>query len=71
MLKRQLPVADKRAVIKLEKEGVLEVFNGTPEEERAIMVNLLFDEGCPVTEIPRILDHQVAGSCLIRDLRKK
>lgn len=40
MLRRQFSAAAKRAVIKLEKEGVLGVFDGSPSEERVIMIGL-------------------------------
>ncbi len=41
MLKRQLSVEDRKVANQLEKDGVLKVFDGSPQEERVRMIGLL------------------------------
>lgn len=50
MLKRQLSTEDRKAVNQLEKDGILKVFDGSPQEERVRMTGLRIDQGCTLKE---------------------
>lgn len=64
MLKRQLSIEDRKTVNQLEKDGVLKVFDGSPQEERVRMISLLIDQGCTLKEAVNRVDEELKRNML-------
>ncbi len=64
MLKRHLSVEDRKVANQLEKDGVLRVFDGSPQEERVRMIGLLIDQGCTFKEAVNRVDEELKRNML-------
>lgn len=64
MLKRQLSTEDRKTVNQLEKDGIVGVFDGSPQEERVRMIGLLIDEGCTMEEALNRIDEELKTKML-------
>lgn len=68
MLKRELSTEDRKVADQLEKDGVLKVFDGSPQEERGWMCLLLAQEGCTKQELFDRIDEEVRTNVLCSEV---